>query len=345
MGNRPLLPDLAPRCIALRVEKLTDRLDRPIVLVGLMGAGKSTVGRRLARRLGLPFVDSDAAIEDAAGYSAAEVFERYGEEDFRDGERRLVARLVDGEVRVIATGGGAFVDPRTRELLNERAITVWLDAPVDVLADRTAAATRARCSERRPARERSSGSRRTRGPSYAEAHIHVTSGDGAHGDVVESIVAALEIASRPNAKLPRPGSFTGSSGKRPVGAEAAVESGVKVAGHRSAPPAARRSRSRYSRSTRSTSRRGNAQLASAPRGPSPPRFRTARAGTRRDRARRTRSPEGGRRARAMIAACGKGLEHRLQLVARQLLGFWQKKMPSAVSAPAVRSRSTRVPSP
>ena len=103
-----------------------------------MGAGKSTVGRRLAKRLGLPFVDTDSAIEDAAGFSAAEVFERFGEANFRDGERRLVARLIDGEMRVIATGGGAFVDPRTRELLNERAITVWLDAPVDVLAERTA---------------------------------------------------------------------------------------------------------------------------------------------------------------------------------------------------------------
>ena len=76
---------------------VTKRLDRPLVLVGLMGVGKSTVGRRLARRLGLPFVDSDAAIEDASGYSAAEVFERYGEQDFRDGERRLVARLLSSD--------------------------------------------------------------------------------------------------------------------------------------------------------------------------------------------------------------------------------------------------------
>src|ERR671921_1274240 len=117
--------------------ELGKRLDRPVVLVGLMGVGKSTVGRRLAKRLGLPFVDSDAAIADASGFSAAEVFERYGERDFRDGERRLVARLMDGSVGVIATGGGAFVDPRTRELLNQRAITVWLDAPVDILRDRT----------------------------------------------------------------------------------------------------------------------------------------------------------------------------------------------------------------
>src|SRR5688572_20274477 len=128
---------LAHRCIAPPVHELTQRLDRPIALVGLMGVGKSTVGRRLAKRLGLPFVDSDTAIEDASGLTAAEMFERYGEEDYRDGERRLVARLVDGQVRVIATGGGVFVDPRTRELLNDRAITVWLDAPIDVLADRT----------------------------------------------------------------------------------------------------------------------------------------------------------------------------------------------------------------
>ena len=119
------------------MQDLIRRLDRPVVLVGLMGVGKSTVGRRLAKRLGLPFVDSDSAIADASGFTAAEVFEKFGEADFRDGERRLVARLIEGEVRVIATGGGAYVDPRTRELLNDRAITIWLDAPVDVLTERT----------------------------------------------------------------------------------------------------------------------------------------------------------------------------------------------------------------
>jgi shikimate kinase len=174
------------------VGKLSDRLDRPIVLVGLMGAGKSTVGRRLARRLGLPFIDTDTAIADAAGYSAAEVFERYGEADFRDGERRLVARLIDGEIRVIATGGGVFVDPRTRKLLNERAITIWLDAPVDILADRTSRRdTRPllRNTDPKGTLERLA---EERGPSYAEAHIRVTSGGGAHGVVVESIVSAIE---------------------------------------------------------------------------------------------------------------------------------------------------------
>ena len=172
--------------------RLAERLDRPIVLVGLMGAGKSTVGRRLAKRLGLPFVDSDDAIEDAAGFSAAEVFERYGEADFRDGERRLVARLMDGDIRVIATGGGAYVDPRTRQLLNERSITIWLDAPVDILADRTGRRdTRPllRNGDRKGTLERLA---EQRGPAYAEAHIRVLSGQGAHKDVVDSIVKALE---------------------------------------------------------------------------------------------------------------------------------------------------------
>jgi len=158
-----------------------------------MGAGKSTVGRRLARRLGLPFVDSDTAIEDASGLSAAEVYERFGERDFRDGERRLVARLIDGEVRVIATGGGAFVDPRTRRLLNDNAITVWLDAPVDVLAERTARRdTRPLLRNDDPlgTLQRLDDERR---PSYAEAHIRVTTGDGAHSDVVDSIIAALNV--------------------------------------------------------------------------------------------------------------------------------------------------------
>lgn len=158
-----------------------------------MGAGKSTVGRRLAKRLGLPFLDTDAAIENAAGYTPAEVFERFGEADFRDGERRLVARLVDDQVQVIATGGEVFIDPRTRELLNERAITIWLDAPVDLLTGRTGRLeTRPllkNVDDRKATLERLAAERREL---YAQAHLHVKSGNGAHGEVVESIVQALE---------------------------------------------------------------------------------------------------------------------------------------------------------
>ena len=173
------------------MKDLAKRLDRPIVLVGLMGVGKSTVGRRLARRLDLPFVDSDVAIADAAGYSAAEMFERFGEKDFRDGERRLVARLIDGSICVIATGGGVFVDPGVRALLNRNTITVWLDAPVEVLADRTARRnTRPllRNPDPKGTLERLAAERRH---AYSQAHIHVKSGKGAHRDVVEAIVRSV----------------------------------------------------------------------------------------------------------------------------------------------------------
>lgn len=168
------------------------KLDRSIVLVGLMGAGKSTVGRRLARTLGLPFVDSDSEIEDAAGLTAGEVFKRFGERDFRDGERRIVARLANGPVRVIATGGGAFVNEGTRALLNEKCITVWLDAPVDLLTERTA-----RRPETRPmlvdATRAETLARliEERRPAYAEAHIRVTSDGVAHHQVVGRIIAAI----------------------------------------------------------------------------------------------------------------------------------------------------------
>jgi shikimate kinase len=185
---------------------LAKRLDRPVVLVGLMGVGKSTVGRRLARRLGLPFVDSDSAIEDAVGLPAGELFERYGERDYRDGERRLVARLVDGEVRVIATGGGVFVDPRTRKLLKDRTIAVWLDAPVTVLAERTARRdTRPLLKNGDPKQTLERLAREER-QAYAEAHVHVKSGKGAHENVVEAIVQALEdyLAERPGPTPPAP---------------------------------------------------------------------------------------------------------------------------------------------
>ena len=132
------------------------------------------------------------AIEEASGSKTAELFERYGEDDFRDGERRLVARLVEGEVRVIATGGGAFNDPRTRQILNERAITVWLDAPVDVLAERTSRRNnRPLLHKGDPERILARLADERRG-FYEEAQIHIrSSGDGAHHDVVESIVSAL----------------------------------------------------------------------------------------------------------------------------------------------------------
>jgi shikimate kinase len=112
-------------------------LDRPLVLIGLMGAGKSHVGRRLADRLGVPFVDADGEIEAAAGCTIEEIFERFGEAAFRDGERRVMARLIDGPPRVIAAGGGAYMDPETRARISAKALALWLRADLDTLVRRT----------------------------------------------------------------------------------------------------------------------------------------------------------------------------------------------------------------
>lgn len=107
-----------------------------VALVGLMGAGKSAIGKRLAMRLGLPFVDADEEIERAAGCSIAEFFERFGEVEFRAGERRVIARLLDGKPHVLSTGGGAYMDTETRAVLRAKAVTVWLRADLDVLYER-----------------------------------------------------------------------------------------------------------------------------------------------------------------------------------------------------------------
>src|SRR5690606_23602600 len=122
---RAVSPTIARAAMTIETGHLSDsaikglaaRIDRPIVLVGMMGVGKSTVGRKLAQLLGLPFVDADDEIEAAAQMSVAEIFEQFGEEYFRDGERRVIARLLDGGPSVLATGGGAFVQPETRALI------------------------------------------------------------------------------------------------------------------------------------------------------------------------------------------------------------------------------------
>lgn len=167
-----------------------DRVKKPIVLVGLMGAGKTTIGRRLAKRLRLPFADADEEIETAAGMSVPDMFERFGEAHFRDGERRVIARLIDGPPRVIATGGGAFMNDGTRALILERCTAIWLDGDVELLAERASR------SGRRPLLDKTdpAGSLRAlaavRNPIYAEAHLRVRS-DGRHEDTIEEIVAAL----------------------------------------------------------------------------------------------------------------------------------------------------------
>jgi shikimate kinase len=167
---------------------------KPIALVGLMGAGKSTIGRRLARRLGLPFVDADSEIEAAAGLSIAEIFERFGEPHFRDGERRVIARLVAGPAGVIATGGGAFMDEGTRALILARCTAIWLDGDVEVLAERVRRRSHRPLVRGRDPRALLGALAATRSPVYAEAHIRVQSDAIPHERIVDRILAALDEA-------------------------------------------------------------------------------------------------------------------------------------------------------
>ena len=163
----------------------------PIVLVGLMGVGKTTVGRRLANRLRLPFVDADGEIETAAAMSVAEIFDRYGEPYFRDGERRVIARLMDGAPKVIATGGGAFVDPDTRALMLRDALVIWLDADPHTLVGRVKRRdTRPLLRGRDPAQVLEELAR-LRNPIYAEAHLRVSSQQAPHEATVSAILRAI----------------------------------------------------------------------------------------------------------------------------------------------------------
>lgn len=166
-------------------------LNRTVALVGMMGAGKSALGRRLAQRLGVCFKDADAEIEAAAGCSIDEIFSRYGEKAFRDGERRVIARLLEEPPQVIATGGGAFVDAQTRAKMRETATTIWLRAPLDLLLARTQRRdTRPLLKEGNP-RETLERLLREREPIYAEADLTVDSVDGPHQFAIERIVEAL----------------------------------------------------------------------------------------------------------------------------------------------------------
>jgi len=165
---------------------------RTIVLVGLMGAGKTTVGRRLARRLGLEFADSDFEIEKAAQMTVGDIFSSYGEDYFRDGERRVISRLMDGPPRILATGGGAFINEETRTLMKEKGITIWLDASLDVLLERTSRRdTRPLLKDGDP-KSILKKLLEERGPIYAQADIKIQSSDGPHDMVVNSIIQTLE---------------------------------------------------------------------------------------------------------------------------------------------------------
>jgi shikimate kinase len=166
-------------------------LNRTVALVGMMGAGKTSVGRRLAARLEVPFRDADHEIEAAAGMSVAEIFERFGEPYFRDGERKVIARLLEDPPHVLATGGGAFMDDATRTAMKRAAFTIWLKAPVGLLLSRV------RKRETRPLLK--NGDLRAtmerllamREPVYATADMVLESADEPHGAAVERILEVL----------------------------------------------------------------------------------------------------------------------------------------------------------
>ncbi|MGE0742699.1 MAG: shikimate kinase [Hyphomonadaceae bacterium] len=165
--------------------------DRTIALVGLMGAGKTTIGRRLAQALELPFIDADVAIVDAAGQSIDEIFAQHGECEFRRGERQVIARLLAGPAHVLATGGGAFIDPRTRALMKERAISIWLKAPLDVLMKRVSKRDNRPLLKEDDPRAVMQRLMDERYPIYAEADLTVETGNGPHNAAVIMLLDAL----------------------------------------------------------------------------------------------------------------------------------------------------------
>ncbi len=166
-------------------------LTRTIALVGLMGVGKSTVGRRLAQRLGLPFEDGDEAIEAAARMSVSDIFAQLGEAEFRAGEARVMRRLLEGPRIVLATGGGAVLNPDTRALLKDRATTVWLKADLKVVAQRVQRRDTRPLLRGKDPLQALSAMAEVRYPVYATADVTVEVGAGAQAQAVEAILAAL----------------------------------------------------------------------------------------------------------------------------------------------------------
>jgi shikimate kinase len=165
---------------------------RTIALVGLMGVGKSTVGRRLAKRLGLPFADGDTEIESAAGMTVSEIFARLGEAEFRSGEARVMKRLLNARRMVLATGGGAILNAETRAELKARAVTVWMRADLETVASRVQRRDTRPLLRGRDPLEALRAMAEVRNPFYAAADLTVDVASGAHAEAVERIVEALQ---------------------------------------------------------------------------------------------------------------------------------------------------------
>lgn len=166
--------------------------ERTIALVGLMGVGKSTVGRRLAKRLDLPFADGDVEIESAAAMTVSDIFAQLGESEFRAGEARVMRRLLEGPRMVLATGGGAILNPETRDLLKNRAVTVWMRADLETIAARVQRRDTRPLLRGRDPLEALRQLAEARYPVYAQADVTVDVAGGAHSTAVDAIVGALE---------------------------------------------------------------------------------------------------------------------------------------------------------
>ena len=164
---------------------------KTIALVGLMGVGKSSIGRRLAVLLDLPFRDADSEVEAAAGRTISEIFDSFGETAFRDGERRVIARLMDEGPHVLATGGGAFINDDTRALIKARAVSVWLKADLELLARRIGRKDNRPLVRGKDPLEVLTALAAERDPIYAQADITVETGDTPHHEAVEAVVRAL----------------------------------------------------------------------------------------------------------------------------------------------------------
>lgn len=168
------------------------RLDRPLVLVGLMGVGKSTVGRKLASLLDVRFVDADEEVQRAADRTISEIFDEFGEAYFRDGERRVIARLMDEGFGVIATGGGAFASEETRNLILERGLAIWLDCDIDTLVERTSRRdTRPLLRDGDPHAILSSLQEKRR-DAYSQAPIHISTSNVPHLETARRILEAVD---------------------------------------------------------------------------------------------------------------------------------------------------------
>ena len=180
----------APEAVAA----LAARIDRPLVLVGMMGVGKSTVGKKLAAVLGFRFADADEEIVGAAHMPIADIFDAFGEEYFRDGERRVISRLLEGKGGgcVIATGGGAFVQDETRALILEKGIAIWLDSDVETLVERVSRNDKRPLLRGGDKREIVTRMREARAPFYSLAPIHIMTDRGPHTDAVARILEALD---------------------------------------------------------------------------------------------------------------------------------------------------------